>query len=65
MGLNSFNKLLHNLAKGQLIDLAIRDEPTDLLPNLLENAFPVDHLVKLILDVSLLLHLNFLLFHVV
>ena len=42
------DKLLHNLAKRQFVDLTVGDEPSNLLPNLLEHSLPVDHLLELI-----------------
>ena len=58
------DKLLHDLAQSELVDAAEGAEPADLLPDLLKDALPVDHLLEFVLDLSLLLHLDALVLHV-
>ena len=55
-------KLFHDFAKSKFIDLTIGNKPANLLPNLLKHSLPVDHLLEFILDLILLLNLDFLLF---
>ena len=59
-----FYKLFKDLAQSQLVDLSVGSKPTNLVPDLLENALPVDHLIELVFYVCLFLHLNFLSLHV-
>ena len=47
-GIEVLDVLLQDLLERQLVDLAIGDEPPDLLPELLEDALPVGHVLELV-----------------
>ena len=53
------DKLFQNFFQSEFIDLAIRDQPPNLDPNLLEDPLPVYHVLKLVLCARLSLW-NFL-----
>ena len=43
------HKLFEDLFKRKLVDLAVRDQPSDLLPGVFENTFPIYHVLEFIL----------------
>ena len=54
--------LFHDFSQRELINLTKGNQPADLLPDLLEDTLPIDHLLKFILNLVFLLHLDLLLF---